>query len=466
MFILDPEMMKKTFLMGENGTNFTHKSAQRIKLFPVTTNSTDMTSFLTVVGEWLRLASGQKKVPESMEVTLNKLADSMDDIGAYEKEQLLQIARSIYWNDDEKHSLRPQSLTAMCYIPCDDQTALKTAQYLYSVLADNENLNNVVNQAAEHAIKEVNVLEKAVFEALQAKIEPPAPIDPYYIVHLAPQKIFMKDLKFILKNTARTKEYLVDLLEFYHFFYTSQTCLALSRFEHGDRHEIVPLYFSLDWERTNKARECYRLGWQQLLPAIKQQFYHAVTLEILNQNPTGEQFDYIALRDYVEKKGKGMEEEVAAQIRCVCNLYRNAFPDCIELSDLQKNEQLGMVFSEVNYLYESVRTQFKSISGQRGSANDRYVKHFETFCHDRFLKSRGASGLMLNITEEFLIFLTKLAIHDEEKLSLNEVFRQFELRGVFLDQPSKDEVVQFYTKLNLIEKKSDSGDAQYVRRIL
>lgn len=219
MFILDPEMMKKTFLMGENGTNFTHKSAQHIKLFPFTANNTAtiITSFSAVIGEWLRLACNQNKVPESMEATLSKLADSMDDIGAYEKEQLLQIARSIYWDDDEKHSLRPKSITAMCYIPCDDQTALKTAQYLYSVLADNENLSNVVNQAAEHAIKEVNVLEKAVFEALQAKIEPPAPIDPYYIVHLAPQKIFMKDLKFILKNTARTKEYLVDLLEFYHF---------------------------------------------------------------------------------------------------------------------------------------------------------------------------------------------------------------------------------------------------------
>lgn len=462
MFILDPEMMKKTFLMGENGTNFTHKSAQCIKLFPFTTNSTDVTSFSTVVGEWLRLASGLNKVPESMEVTLNKLADSMDDIGVYEKDQLLQIARSIYWNDDEKHSLRSKSILAMCYIPCDDQTALKTAQYLYSVLADKEILSNVVNQAAERAIKEVNVLEKAVFEALEAKIELPAPIDLYYTIHIAPQTIFIKDLKFILKNTSRTKEYLVDLLEFYYFFYTSQTCLALSRFEYGDRYEIVPLYFSLDWERTNKARECYRSGWQQLLPAIKQQFYHAVTLEILNQNPTGEQFDYIALRDYVEKTG--MEEEVAAQISRVCDLYRNAFPDCNELKDLQKNEQLGMVFSEVNYLYESVRTQFKS-GLSRSSANDRYVKHFEIFCHDRFLKSRGASGLMLNITEEFLIFLTKLAIHDEEKLSLNEVFRQFELRGVFLDQPSKDEVVQFYTKLNLIEKKSDSGDAQYVRRI-
>ena len=65
-------------------------------------------------------------------------------------------------------------------------------------------------------------------------------------------------------------------------------------------------------------------------------------MEILNQNPTGEQFDYIALRDYVQKTG--MEEEVAAQIRSVCDLYRNAISDCSELNDLQKNEQLGTVF--------------------------------------------------------------------------------------------------------------------------
>ena len=73
---------------------------------------------------------------------------------------------------------------------------------------------------------------------------------------------------------------------------------------------------------------------------------------------------------------------------------------------------------------------------------------------------------MLTITEEMLIFLTKLVIKNDEQMSLNEVFRQFEMRGVFLDQPSKNEVIRFYTKLNLIEKKSDSGDAQYVKRIL
>ena len=31
---------------------------------------------------------------------------------------------------------------------------------------------------------------------------------------------------------------------------------------------------------------------------------------------------------------------------------------------------------------------------------------------------------------------------------------------------TKSEVMRYYEKLNLIEKKSDSGDAQYVKRIL
>ena len=463
-FILSPEMMKKSFSINENGKGFTHRSAQAIKLFPFTANNmtTIVTTFSNVVGEWLRLASGQETVPESMETTLSKLADSVDDVSDEEKEQLLRIAQNIYWNDDANHSLRPQSIIAMRYISCNDQAEHKTAEYLYSVLGSNQELKNIVQQAIEQATKGSNVLEKAVFESLEAKNCPLEKISPYYVVHFAPQKMFIKDLAFVLKSSVRTKEYLIKLLEFYYFFYTSQTCLTLSNFQHGDRGQIIPLYFSLDWEKTNKARECYKSGWQRLLPAIKQQFCHAITLEILNQNPEGGKFDYIALRDYVNETGE--EQEVAEQIQCVCERYRNAITDCIELKDLQKNEQLGPVFSEVDYLYRSVQTQFKYT--ERGRVSSAYAKHFDDFCHKHYLKFRGASGSMLNITEEFLIFLTKLAIHDEEKISLNEVFHQFELRGVFLDQPSKDEVVQFYTKLNLIEKKSDSGDAQYVRRIL
>ena len=46
------------------------------------------------------------------------------------------------------------------------------------------------------------------------------------------------------------------------------------------------------------------------------------------------------------------------------------------------------------------------------------------------------------------------------------LFKEYEKRGIYLDGTSKEYLQEFFTKLNLIDKKSDSGDAQYVKRIL
>ena len=92
-FILSPEMMKKTFSMGEDGDSFTHRSAQHIKLFPFTANNnaTIVTSFSSVIGEWLRLCSNQNTVPESMESALDKLADALESFQGSEFELLMEI---------------------------------------------------------------------------------------------------------------------------------------------------------------------------------------------------------------------------------------------------------------------------------------------------------------------------------------------------------------------------------------
>ena len=59
-------------------------------------------------------------------------------------------------------------------------------------------------------------------------------------------------------------------------------------------------------------------------------------------------------------------------------------------------------------------------------------------------------------------------IHVDEasRRSINELFDEFRKRGIYLDKQSQESIVEFYEKLNLIEKKSDSGDAQYVKGIL
>lgn len=119
--------------------------------------------------------------------------------------------------------------------------------------------------------------------------------------------------------------------------------------------------------------------------------------------------------------------------------------------------------AEVKFLFESVRLQFENTARSRPYSS--YAEKFEEYSR-KYLKRRGRSGMMLNLSEETLIFLTKICIKDQEKMRLNDVFSEFEARGVFLDNHSKIEVMHYYEKLNLIEKKSDSGDAQYVKRIL
>ncbi len=465
-FLLDREMMKKSFLMGDDGTRFTHTPAKKIKLFPfvTTSNALVIRSLSSVIGEWLRIVKKQKFQSRKMEDLIHRIVENVD-ADEESKEKLFYIIKELYW--DENDRIRPNNIDTMSYIPVSDSGEEKMAQYLFSVLSVNNNLQEIVEKAMEQSSQQANVLEKAVMEVLREGCIETEETEPFFTLHTAAGDLFAEDLRFVLEHASRTKEYLVELLEFYYFFYTSQACLMLDQFAHGNRSNIVPLYFRLDWEKTNKARDCYKYGWQQLEPSINNLFYHVITLGILNQNLSDERYDYIAL--------KAMETEenassMAEQIRGVTDLYRNAIIAKSEMAEFEafreiaKHEELGVVFSEVRYLYDSVKVQFKHTD--RISANDRYVKRFSEYCNEHFLKSRGQCGKMLTITEEQLIFLTKLAIKNQEQMSLNDVLKQFEKRGVFFDSPSKEEVIRFYSKLNLIDKKSDSGDAQYVKRFL
>ncbi|MBQ3423060.1 MAG: DNA phosphorothioation-dependent restriction protein DptG, partial [Romboutsia sp.] len=60
----------------------------------------------------------------------------------------------------------------------------------------------------------------------------------------------------------------------------------------------------------------------------------------------------------------------------------------------------------------------------------------------------------------------KICINTNEKLKLGTLFEEFQKRGVYLDRDSRTKIVQLYEKLNRLDKKSDSGDAQYVRSVL
>jgi DNA phosphorothioation-dependent restriction protein DptG len=82
---------------------------------------------------------------------------------------------------------------------------------------------------------------------------------------------------------------------------------------------------------------------------------------------------------------------------------------------------------------------------------------------------RGSLGGSLKIDRDLLLMMTELAIMSEgdgyDKILVNKLWEQLERRGFYFDEKTKQAVIVFFGKINTLEKKSDSGDAQYIKRL-
>ena len=437
-----------------------HKQAIRLKLFPYVSQNNPVEDFERLVGTFLCRIEDKKPKGISVSELVERLKEDTD-IGVGKEQLFYETVKQIFFDSAEQ--IRALNLQLLMQNRCKEICEEKLAEYLVDVLGDKVNLNNVLQNALQKSEKDSNVFERLAVSKLEYIPENNSSSNHYFRVVDSLAELFSKDFAFVLDSQTRTREYLVSLLEFYCFTYTAQVCMQLNRLTEGERSKNVPLYFCLEWEKTSQSRLCYSQGWQQLQKAMEKMFAHAVVLEILNQTEPGSaQVDYIELAQLV-KDNPNLDAEVAAMIDQVTECYRAAITDCPEMSELEKRQvQEDKTEESIKYLFDSVKTQFECA---RLPPYRRYADNFAVLCQ-KYLKRRGRSGQMLNITEENLIFLTKLAIKNQEQMRLIDVFDEFQARGVFLDDFSKEQVTIYYEKLNLIEKKSDSGDAKYVRRIL
>ncbi len=465
IYSLSVYSFNNTFSVAPDGSKLTHRSGKRFKLFPFIANNNvePVLSLKDLIGRYLSQVEGKDPVPVTVEELVNKLkidAEMEIDLGA--EELFAQVVRHIFFDQDGK--IRPVNLRMLMQTPCTESKECKLADYLVDVLGDVAIINQHLDNAIERLDAQSNALESFATSKFEYKPCSREAGSEYQRITCAVQKKFESDFEYILGARNRTRDYLIPLVEFYYFTYTAQTILQLNRFLDGNRSACVPLYFRLEWEKTSQNRRCYSEGWNLLQSAAQKIFAHAVTLEILNQTTEQcEPVDYIKLQELINS-APGEDHRIAEEVKVLTDRYRTAISDCTEMKELQRSESPdGETAAEVHFLFESVRLQFENTGRNRPYSS--YAKNFEDYSK-KYLQQRGRSGLMLTLTEETLIFLTKICIKDQEKMRLNDVFAEFQVRGIFLDNHSKAEVMRYYEKLNLIEKKSDSGDAQYVKRIL
>lgn len=460
-YLFDVNKFNTTFQINEKNTKATHNTGKWFRLFPYkTTEKFDqVTSLQELMGRYFC------QLQESREVTVTfdslwaaisprvKVAPGLED-------SFKKVLKDLFF--DENGEIKPTNINLLYLLNCPKEQ-IEVADYLSDVLGLRTNVQRILTKYMQEMESQTNVLEHLVISLLRPETLEQKEHRRYFQVTNQFNELFESDFEFILKSASRTRESLVDLFHLYYFTQVAQTCLQLDSFLEGNRQQCLPIYFALEWERTSKGRKCYEQGWGILYESIKKMFTHAVVLEILNQTKEDHNVDYIALAQMAKDSIEG--KKITEQVRLMCDTYRTSIDDCSEMQKLMRpNQGETDLAEEVKYLFDSVDRQFDKTTRHRRRST--YNSWFLEFCKEQFVQARGQAGSLLILSESNLILLTKLAIKDKEKLRLNDVFKVFEKRGFFLDSKSKVSAMQYFEKLNLIEKKSDSGDAQYVKRIL
>lgn len=411
-----------------------------------------------VVSGFFRYALGRKPEAITFEDMCERLKSKVD-IDETDIECFQDIIYSLFFSGNV---FRANNIGLYSYqTVVGNKSAEKLAFYLYSILDIDEEDKESIKTAEK--MYPFNVIEKMVVETISVNHEETQKNEArYYQVVRSIQNSFKEDFRFMLASEMTSLEDISNLLSIYYFYYVSQTCLTLDQFGNGDRHKLEKLYYALDWEKVSKNRDCCIEGWDKLHANIQRMFSHAITLEILNQNED-------VMQDYIDFKLRADENEtvdecISEEIKRAEEIYTSYIGDCKKFDTIKEIPGANKTDAAMRHLFACVELQFNETERKR--ASQFYCEKFSEFCKVRFVKNRKKSGLVLNLTERDIIFLTKLALRDSDKIRLNELYREYEKRGFYLDNTSKTLLQEFFTKLNLIDKKSDSGDAQYVKRIL
>lgn len=452
---------------GEDGVNKlfnegrTHTQGNNLKLVPFTTNSSPfvINDFTGVAGAFSRLMD-DKKIKLSMDIS--KFYVKLDELitcSKENKEKLIEMVRDMFVKNN---AIVPFNIKTIGYLESNSFTE-KIAMFLYSMFIDDEikavYKNTFINE-------ESNVLQKIVLEALPLLKESGNVEDTKYTCFLPYiEKVFKEDIEYMINNPKTYEKNLKKFLEYYFLFYITQLAIKMSKFETAEINKVEKVYMTLSWEVISKTRQAYVYGWRYALEYIPKLFSHAVTLEFLSRNNSLSPMDYVQFYKIFNETEDDLE--MSNSIARITEKYKEWISNvdyslCIHDSSKDVNCKTS---NQIRILFETIDYQFTN--GTRTAPYQKYTGRFIEFVHGNFGKRRGALGYTLNITEQDIILFTKIILgQNDGRIRLIKLFNEFERRGLVFDRDSKKKIVELYEKLNLLEKKSDSGDAQYVKSIL
>ncbi|OPC04837.1 DNA phosphorothioation-dependent restriction protein DptG [Elizabethkingia ursingii] len=490
--------MKKVELLkdGKSGlegrllkTNaFQHHTGYQINIFPFKTQpgghvfKADFVSFQGVMGEVIRLSQNKElDKPKSnadykTELKQIIIENAIDKVDTVEKIQLEDILSKVYFESD--NSLFKYDFHVISYMNfINSNSAIKDVpMFISDVFIQNDERFKTLLSNSESE----NILNQLISDCLPKQLDKKeTKRDKQVFKNMLPSvtKVFQDDFDFLLANKDYFLENFELFFKYYYFFYFTQLAFKLDNFG-KEVYTIRSVYFSMDWENLSESRSTlHKIGWKEVAKHYERIFAHANALELIN---------YIS----VDNELIGDYDEITSLYNSFEESERQTFKTCLEdllqfykeevktlilpasweecEKDLQRSLELRKFDQEITILIYSlwytIRYQFEN--GKRNKPYKDYALWLSSFSKENFTKSGGRLGSKLVLSQEILLFLTKLCVGNEEKIRLKVFWEKLYERGITFDETSKLEIIKLFERINLIEKKSDSGDAQYIKSSL
>ena len=463
------DTLKKTYY--QNGT-FKHASPKHINLFPYTTSPIasktvdEMVSFQIVSGEALR---DLEMIDNDIECTSSSIVSNIKGLIETQHFSDLQhiIKTTLFDKNDQLHCFHPIIFYHLSN-KHKDKSVYSLAHFTRDVFfGDNTHLGpgSFVDDSSNNIFYSLILKNLPPLNSRKFKRD-----NTYYGAQDSMRDCFVQDCAFLSQDPTLYATQLPELLKLYFFIYQLRLVENLNSFFLES--ERQPFFFTVYWENLSKSRQAYQAGWKRIEQKVFTMFSHAQCLEMLNHIPfegLEPPFAYSDIKKWVKQTSAANKEQALEKVNALISFYRTGIEqlnfDWSEHEDLNvdKNDSEEELESLIKFFFKMVQCQFAHSS--RKAASIRYSKWLSQFATSNYFKPRGPLGNTLCFSRPQLLFLTRLCIggNPRRKLRLTELWKEFSKRGVAFDFETQRQILDLFNKLNLIEKKSDSGDAQYVR---
>ncbi len=457
------KFLKEFKVDAKKKTKLTHSAGSALaplRILPFVTNRRD--NYIQNYKAWL--GSFSRALTEKQAKELNKeafFASIKEKIFHPEHaNSLFYIIEDLFFENDELIFSHPAFFN---YLPKGTSHEEKVASFLVGVFGT-ERVKNAIKQA--YAKKPNNVLLLLLYDSLPELNPSEDTTENYHCLLPEIQRLFEEDFLYLVQHEEVMVKYFEHFVSYYYFFYTTQLILYLNKM-FISRRSLEPVYFFVDWEKRSKSRQGYIQGWNMIATKLPDLLPHAVCLNMLNclDGHQEKAITYQNLIMLIKKRPAVERNELLNELNYLIHLYKS-FVDDVDWRKFQYHQQIAKDIPTAVYLLQKAIAFQYDHSGRKKKKLEFYEAYTQLAKHYSFVKRSGNLGYTTNLTQDYIIFLTKLCMKEKQEISIQELFRAFQRRGIYFDYATEKAIRELYQKLNLLEKKSDSGDAQYVKRIL